>query len=199
MAFDRKTINEILKGAEVVVPKDVLNQIFDEHTESVAEFKTTNNTLKEDLKTVTKERDDLKNQDPPKDDAEAKRIQTEFDNYKAEVEGKEAKTKLDKSISDALKNAKFSDSVLDLLAKDKAFENVKLDDKGEIVGLDDAIKSVSTSRADLIVNTGTDGNKVKGIVQTGGDSKIGRAQLKEMTTSEINEAWAKGLVDTSAE
>ncbi len=178
MRFDRKNLGEILKGAEVVVPKDVLNQIFELYSSSVEDYKKTILTQEGDLETVTKERDELKNQKPTNDNEALNELQKKFDDYKKDVENKATKEKLDTSIAEALKKANFGENVIDLLARDKAFESVTVDEKGEIVGLTEAIKTVSTSRADLIVST----QNTKGTKPT---TNI-KAEIGEVDTSKMS-------------
>lgn len=156
--FTRKELKKIFEAAELDVPKDVLGQLCDLHTESIEDSGSTIKDLKKQLKTAEDERDEALKK-VPKDGEETvaksayDKLQNDFDTYKTGIEEKETKEKKSAAVRELLKTAGVSEKRLDSVLRVYDMDGVELDEKGQIKDADERTKAIKTDWSDFIVKT----------------------------------------------
>ena len=188
MALTRKFL------AALGIEQDKIDEIIDNHTETVNALKEERNQYKEDaekLPGIQKELDDLKKaaekngENPYK--AQYDDLKKEFDEYKAGVTEKELKAKKTEAYRELLKDIKVSDKRIDAILKVSDVGAVELDDEGNLKGADDLKKTLKTEWADFIVSEEQKGAETKTPPQGDGGGRIpSRAkQLAEQYTKNL--------------
>lgn len=173
MALTKAKVREILStaGVDAEHMTDAVNAIIDGHVTSIEALREENGNLKTELKTakeeadklpgVQKELDDLKKQN--EDDAKAREgkdydaLKKEFDDYKAEISARDAKTAKEKAFRDILKDLNVSDKGTALALKYQNFDTIELEEDGKIKGASDLRKSLKEDWGDYIVKSETKG------------------------------------------
>lgn len=183
--FTRKEIKELFKGADITLPADILTSLCEMHTESQEDAVARSvEALNDELGNLQEK---LKVAEP--NASELAKVQKEFDDYKTSVATKKNKSKLDTAKTDELKKAGFAESIIDLLINDKAFSAVSVGDDGKVVGVEDAVKAIAASRADLITKVqGEGGHQAK---TPPPPPPAGELNLAEMSAAEYSEYWKK--------
>lgn len=152
--FTRKALKEIFSAADIEVPKDVLGQLCDLHTESIEDSGETIKDLKNKLKTAENERDKALKEVPDGETVSKKKyddLKTEYDTYKTGIEEKEANAKKSTAVKELLKKAGISEKHLDSVMRVYQMDDIELDDKGKIKDAEDREKSIKADWADFIV------------------------------------------------
>ena len=146
------------------IEEEKIEQIIDEHAETVNALKQQRDQYKVDaekLPGVQKELDDLKEaaekdgENPYK--AKYEDLQQQFDDYKADVTAKETKAKKTAAYRKLLKDAKVSEKRLDSILKLSPVDDIELDDNGEIKDAADVKKKIEEEWSDFIVTEETHG------------------------------------------
>ena len=146
MALTRKFLNAL--GIE----ESKIESIIDAHTETVDALKKERDSYKaeaEKLPEVQKELDKAKA--AAKDSGEFEKLKKEYDDFKAEVAGKETLAKKKAALKKlAAEKAKLSDTGVEKALKYSDFEKIELDDKGEIKDPDGVADGLKTEWSDYV-------------------------------------------------
>lgn len=154
MALTRKFLSAL--GIEA----DKVDEIIEAHTESVNALKEQRDAYKADaekLPEVQKELDALKESGGDSYEQRYKDLRKEYDDYKADVEARELKTRKQEAYKEILKDAGIGEKHMAKVLKYTDWENVKLDKDGKIEAAKDHIKAVKDEWSELIVTEGTKG------------------------------------------
>lgn len=140
------------------------DEIIAAHRETVDPLKEERDELKEkadQVEGLQKQVEDLKKEieeageSPYK--AQWEETKKAFDDYKKEIEAKEAKAKKAEAYRKLLQEAKVSDKRLDAIMRVSDVDGIKFDDKGEVEGKADVLKDIQNKWSDFIVTDGKDG------------------------------------------
>ena len=153
--FSRKELKKIFEAAEIEVPKDVLGQLCDLHTESSEDVGSTIKDLKKQLATAENERDEALKKVPADGEETVTKsayddLKTQFDTYKAEAEKKETDRQKKDAVRELLKTAGIPDKRLDTVLRVYDLDGIELDDEGKVKDAADRTKSIKNEWADFI-------------------------------------------------
>lgn len=150
MAFTREFIRKAAKESGVELPKELEDALVQEHISARDTFAKVQ---------VDSALEANKPEAPPKvkDTEEYKALKKQFDDYKAEQEGKETKAAKEKAYRALLQEAGISEKRLESVLKVSDVDSVELDDKGAIKGADKLTESIKSEWADFITTTETRG------------------------------------------
>lgn len=150
MAFTREFIRKAAKESGVELPKELEDALVQEHISARDAFSKVQ---------VDSALEANKPEAPPKvkDTEEYKALKKQFDEYKAEQEGKETKAAKEKAYRALLQEAGVSEKRLESVLKVSDVDSVELDEKGAIKGADKLTESIKSEWADFITTTQTRG------------------------------------------
>ena len=180
--FTRKELKKIFEAADIEVPKDVLGQLCDLHTESSEDSGTTIKDLKKQLKTAEDERDEALKK-VPKDGEETVSkqayddLKSEYDGYKTEVEAKETKAKKSTAVRELLAEAGVSEKRLDSILRVYNMDGVELDADGKIKDADKHTEGIKKDWADFIVTSRKRGAKIDNPPGGNGGGTMSKADI----------------------
>lgn len=161
--FDRKALRKIFEDAEIEVPKDVLGQICNLHTDSLDGMNDTIKDLKKDLKKAEQERDDLQAKIPKEGEetiskSEYDKLQKQYDDYKADITAKETKKAKDKAVREYFEGKNIRGNNLELAMRGctKEVESLELEDNKikDTASLDALVDGIFSSLAVATATTG---------------------------------------------
>lgn len=176
MAVTRKLLKAL--GIE----DEKADQILEAHTETVNEIREERDRYKADaeqLPGVQKELAELKEaaeqnaNNPYK--AQYDTVKKQFDDYKAEVEAKQAKDAKTAAYRKLLVDAKVSDKLIDSILKVTPVDDLELDDKGQFKNAEDLKKNITEQWDGFIVKEETHGAQQYNPPGTGGGAAGGGA------------------------
>ncbi len=178
MALTKARVREILSEAGVATEKlaDAVDKIIDGHVTSIEALREEIKTYKGDaekLPEVQKELDDLKKTVADGGDWEKKfkDKDTEFKNFKAEVEAEKTKAEKTKLFKAALKAANVDEKRFDAILKVTNLDDIKLKD-GKFADEKSVADSIKADWSDFIVKQKTQGASVETPPETkGGETK----------------------------
>lgn len=150
MAFTREFIRKAAKESGVELPKELEDALVQEHLSARDAYAKAQ---------VDSALEANKPEAPPKvkDSEEYKTLKKQFDDYKAEQEGKETKAAKEKAYRALLQEAGVSEKRLESVLKVSDVDSVELDEKGAIKGADKLTESIKSEWADFITTTETRG------------------------------------------
>lgn len=141
--------------AALGIEESKIQAIIEAHIETVDALKKERDTYKaqaEKLPEVQKELDKAKA--AAKDSGEFEKLKKEYDDFKAEVAGKETLAKKKAALKKlAAEKAKLSDTGVEKALKFSDFDKIELDDKGEIKDPDGVVKGLQTEWATFVEST----------------------------------------------
>ncbi len=148
MSFTRKNLREMLAEFDITLTADAMTALCELHTATLAE--KVEAQVKEALDGV------VPNNEPDtalleEKQAELDAIKKEFEAFKETTEASKTSQLLREAKVLKLKEAKFPESVLDLILKDELLDTVQMNDAKEVVGLEEAIEKVVAKHESLIV------------------------------------------------
>lgn len=159
MALKRSDIRKIVKDADMT-DEEKLTAVMDLLHSEVDDLKEEQDDLKVQLK---KAQDDLK--DGGGDDSEwKKKYESErdaFKKFKDEQTAKDSRTAKEAAYKKLLEESKVSAKVIDNVLKVTNFEEIELDDKGQIKDAADVKKKIESDWSGFIESTQTKGANVK--------------------------------------
>lgn len=145
MAFDRKTVKQIFADADISVPADVLQALFDEHANSKAIIEE---KIKSELEAASK--DNGKEQPKPNQEqgnAEYDKLKKELDELRAERLNDKKEKAFAKLLDDLNIDSKRRGSIQKLELANVEFEN------GEIKDADTLKDNLKAEYSDFIITT----------------------------------------------
>lgn len=152
MALTRKLLTAL--GIE----PDKQEQIIEAHTETVDALKAERDRYKADAEKLPGVQEELtKAQAAAKDSGDAAKIQKEFDDYKAQVEAEKTKAAKETALRKVAKDAGLTEAGIAKALKYSDFAKIELDEKGEIKGAKDVIKSLKEEWPEHIIKDGAQG------------------------------------------
>ena len=162
--FTRKALKKIFDAAEIEVPKDVLGQLCDLHTDSSDDAGTTIKELQRDLKKAERERDEALEKVPKEGEETVSKksyddLKAEYDSYKSDVEAKETAAKKSAAVRELLKEAGISKRV-DTVLRVYDMNGVELDKDGKVKDAEKHIEGIKKDWADFIVTEKKKGAKI---------------------------------------
>ena len=177
MAFTRKFLSAL--GIEA----DKVDEIITAHTEVTDGLKAERDKYKADaekLPAVQKELDELKKANTGEDPYQQKfeELQKEFNDYKAEIESRDATAKKEQAFRAILKEIGISDKVLDNVIKVSDVSKIEFDDKGEVKGKEDLKKSLSSEWSGFIATKKNEGANSANPPANDGKSTMTKEQIR---------------------
>lgn len=152
MALTRKLLTAL--GIEA----DKQDQIIEAHTETVDSLKAERDKYKEAAEKLPGVQAELEK--ATKNSGDAAKIQKAFDDYKAEVEGREKLEAKKTALAKIAKDAGLSEAGVTKALKYSDFEKLELDDKGEMKDAPNVIKALKEEWADYVQTSRTKGADV---------------------------------------
>lgn len=145
--FKRKELKEIFSSADIEVPKDVLTQIMELHSESIDSFRTTIDDLNEKIKSSQESGEKTVS----KSDYDS--LKAEYDEYKENITKKETHNAKSAAYRELLKAAGVSEKRIDRILKISDVDSVELDENGKIKDADKRTETIKADWGDFIVST----------------------------------------------
>ena len=142
------------------IEEEKIDQIIEAHSETVDSLKADRDSYKEDaekLKDVQKELDGLKAKGDDGWKEKHDRLKAEFDQYKNDVQAKEAKAAKEAAYRAVLKDANLSEKGIEKAIKYAEWDKIELDEDGKLKGANDHIKAVRDEWAEYVTTTTTTG------------------------------------------
>ena len=177
MALTRKFLSAL--GIEA----DKVDEIISAHTEVTDALKADRDKYKADaekLPAVQKELDELKTAQTGEDPYQKKyeELQKEFNDYKAEIESRDATAKKEQAFRAILKEIGVSDKVVDNVIKVSDVSQIEFDDKGEVKGKEDLKKSLSSEWSGFISTKKEEGANSANPPANDGKSSMTKEQIR---------------------
>ena len=142
------------------IEEEKIDQIIEAHSETVDSLKADRDSYKEDaekLKDVQKELDGLKAKGDDGWKEKHDRLKAEFDQYKNDVQAKEAKAAKEAAYRAILKDANLSEKGIEKAVKYADWDKIELGEDGKLKGANDHIKAVREEWAEYVTTTTTTG------------------------------------------
>lgn len=178
MALTRKFLSAM--GIE----DDKVDEIISAHTDTVNALKEQRDQYKQDaekLPNVLKELDEIKansdKEDPYKEKYES--LQTEFDDYKAEVEKEKEKATKERAFRDLVKDAGISEKRIDSIIKVTDIDAIEMDDNG-IKDYDNVRQKVREEWSDFIVTESKAGAKTPTPPKNEGGTTLTKEEIRSI-------------------
>lgn len=152
MAFTRATIRNLAKESGIELPKEFEDALISEHTTARDAY------AEEQVKAELAKQPETKAENV-KDSEEYKSLKKSFDDYKADVAAKEAKTAKETAYRAILKDANLSDKGIAKAIKYAEWDKIELEQDGKIKGAADHIKAAKEEWAEYVTTTTTTGAK----------------------------------------
>lgn len=178
MALTRKFLSAM--GIE----DDKVDEIISAHTDTVNALKEQRDQYKQDaekLPNVLKELDEIKansdKEDPYKEKYEA--LQTEYDDYKAEVEKEKEKATKERAFRDLIKDAGISEKRIDSIIKVTDIDAIEMDDNG-IKDYDNVRQKVREEWSDFIVTESKAGAKTPTPPKNEGGATLTKEEIRSI-------------------
>lgn len=194
MSLTRKWLAS--KGIEA----DVIDEIIAAHTETISGLKDSLDEAKKyeakakQYDEAKKELDDLKDEVAKNSDKDYDKLKKEFDDYKADVEAKATRSAKETAYKALLKDIGIPEKHFAKIIKYSDFDEIKLDDKGEIENAKDLRKSIKDDWSDHIETVKQTGaNTANPPANTGGKGKTKEEIMKIKDTTERQNAWRSYL------
>lgn len=146
MAFTRATIRNLAKESGIELPKEFEDALISEHTTARDAF------AEEQVKAELAKQPEKKAENV-KDSEEYKTLKQSFDDYKAEIAAKEAKTAKETAYRSILKDANLSDKGIEKAIKYAEWDKIELEENGNVKGASDHIKAVKEEWAEYVTTT----------------------------------------------
>lgn len=157
MALTRKMLKAM--GIE----DEKIDQIIEEHSESVEALKKQRDAYKVDADRVNELEKQLEDAKRDSSDDFQEKYEAEhqaFENFKAEVASKEAKAKVESAYCELLKKAGIDSKRINSVLKVTDLSKIETDDDGDIKDAEKIIESVKEEWSDFIATTDTKGATV---------------------------------------
>ena len=180
--FDRKALRKIFADAEIEVPKDVLGQICSLHTDSLDGLNDTVKDLKKDLEEAERERDTYKAK-APKEGVETvskedfDKLKKEYDDYKADMDSKEALRAKQTAYRELAKAAELTDRGIEKAVKYAKWDEIELDKDGKIKEAEKHTEFLKSEWSEHHETTTTKGAKTATPPTNNGGSKMTKADI----------------------
>lgn len=164
MAFTRAFIRNLAKESGVELPKELEDALVTEH------ISARNAYAEEQVKAeIAKQPEKAGN---VKDSEEYKTLKKSFDDYKAEIAGKEAREAKEKAYRAILKDANLSEKGIEKAVKYADWDKIELEADGKLKSAADHIKAVKEEWAEYVVTKTTTGaNTANPPTNNGGTGK----------------------------
>ena len=181
--FTRAALRKIFEAAEIEVPKDVLGQLCDLHTEASEKLSESVKTLQSDLEKAEQERDAAKNQTAGDGAIKEKyeKVKKEFEDYKTAIATEKTEAQKKSAVRDLLKEAGISAKRIDSVLRVYDMSGVELGEDGKIKDAKDRVESVKKDWADFIESDGTKGANLG---NPGDSSGSGNVDLGKLSMAE---------------
>lgn len=204
MALTRK----MLKAMEL--DDDKISQIIDAHQSTIDEIAQERDTYKADADKYKAEAERLgsvekdlvkaqaKLEEADETSEKLKKLQDEFNTYKADVSAKATKAQKEKIYRALLAEAGISDKRFDSIIKVSDLSNIEIDKDGKVKDSDSIVESIKSEWADFIVTKDKQGADVsKPPASTGGDTfdKMSLAEKMAYANENPDNAEVKAWLD----
>lgn len=138
--------------------EEQVSAIVEANSESLEGLKAERDKYKADAEKLPEVQKELKEaQDAAKKSGDAAKIQKDFDDYKAEVQARETKSKKESALRKVAKDAGLTDAGIAKAVKYQDFTKIELDDNGEIKDAKDLMKSLKEEWPEHLIKDGAHG------------------------------------------
>ena len=170
MAFTRSTIRNLAKESGVELPKELEDALVTEHLNA-------RNAYADEQVKAELEKQPAAKAENIKDSEEYKSLKAEFDNYKADVQAKEAKAAKEAAYRAILKDANLSEKGIEKAVKYADWDKINLGEDGKLKGANDHIKAAREEWAEYVITTTTTGAKTSTPPANTGGTKLTKAEI----------------------
>lgn len=144
MAFTRANIRNLAKDCGIELPKEFEDALISEHT-------TARDKYAEDQVTAAlANKSDTAN---VKDSDEYRTLKQQFDDYKSEVEGREARAAKESAYRDILRDANLSERGIEKAIKYAKWDDIELENDGKIKNATEHLNAAKTEWAEYVTST----------------------------------------------
>lgn len=195
MSLTRK----MLKAMEL--DEDKVSQIIDAHQAVIDEIAKERDAYKADVEKYKAEAERLapvekelikanaKLEDAEKTAEKLKALQSEYDDYKADVSAKATQSAKEKAYRELLKQAGVSDKRYDSIIKVSDLSGIELDKDGNIKDAKSIVNNIKSEWADFVVTEGKSGANTATPPANNPTKAFTREDIKHMSPQEINNHW----------
>lgn len=176
------------------IDAEAIDEIIKAHTETISGLKDSLDEAKKyeakakQYDEAKKELDELKAEVAKNSDKDYDKLKKEFDDYKADVEAKATRSAKETAYKALLKDIGIPEKHFAKIIKYSDFNEIKLDDKGEIENAKDLRKSIKDDWSDHIETvTQTGANTANPPANTGGKGKT-MEEISKITDPEARQA-----------
>lgn len=173
--------------------EEQVESIIEEHTNVVNALKEERDSLKEDaekLKATEKALEDAKKRLESDDSQDRlEKLQKEFDDYKQTVTAKETKLAKEKARTQILKDAGLPSNWIDRASKSINLDDIKLNENGEVEGLEELVGKIKEEWSDVIGKVETQGANISKPPMNSGKGTMSKEDIMKIKdTSERQKA-----------
>lgn len=123
-----------------------------------------------------------------------RKIQKDFDDFKADIAARELSAKKKTAYREMLKEAGVSEKRLDSVLKVSDFGSIEFTEDGKIRDVEELVKAIKSEWADFIVTQSEQGANTSNPPQNMGGKTMTREEIMQIRdTSERQRAWAQFL------
>lgn len=183
------------------IPAEKIEEIMTNHLESIEVLRKERDDARADVdkykaeaeRLGTVEKDLIKAQakleDAEKTAEKLKALQSEYDEYKADVSAKATQSAKEKAYRELLKQAGISDKRFDSIIKVSDMSKVEIDKDGKVKDPKAIVDNIKSEWADFIVTEGKQGAKVSTPPANNPTKAFTKEDIKHMSPAEINSNW----------
>lgn len=168
MALTREYIRKLAKESDVELPKEFIDGIITEHTNARDAY------AEEQVKAELAKQPNTKAENV-KETEEYKKLEKSFNDYKADVEAKEAKVVKEKAYRDILKDASLSEKGIEKAIKYADWEKIEIED-GKVKDAANHVKAVKEEWAEYVTTKRTTGTQTYAPPANNGGSGNGKTR-----------------------
>lgn len=189
MALTRKLLSAL--GIEA----DKIEQIIEAHTDTVDGLKQQIAQYKADAEKLTEVQAELeKLKETAKNGGDFEKLKKEYEDYKAEVAGKELLASKKAALTKLAKDAGLSDSGVAKAVKYASWDEIELDKDGEVKDAKTLIKSLKEEWSEFVQTKGEKGAETGNPPKSGGGSYNSKAEIMKIKdASERQKAIAENI------
>lgn len=181
--------------------EDKIDQIIEAHRSTINGLTDERDALKADVEKYKAEAERLasvekdlvkaqaKLEDAEKTSEKLKALQSEYEDYKADVNAKATQAQKEKAYKELLKEAGVSEKRYESIIKVSDLSGVEIDKDGKVKDAKALVDNIKSEWADFIVTEGAKGASTPNPPSNQGLKTYSKDDIKHMSADEINKNW----------
>lgn len=181
--------------------EDKIDQIIEAHRSTINGLTDERDALKADVEKYKTEAERLasvekdlvkaqaKLEDAEKTSEKLKALQSEYEDYKADVNAKATQAQKEKAYKELLKEAGVSEKRYESIIKVSDLSGVEIDKDGKVKDAKALVDNIKSEWADFIVTEGAKGASTPNPPSNQGLKTYSKDDIKHMSADEINKNW----------